>query len=229
MPRPGCRISEELFLRLAVLEDVIGTEALQVLKNAVQSDLDQVSRLARAMAAGSTARQNTDGHDSTWHFPAFPRYHFSIAVSPRIEDLESRIVEEEALKLAALESNRVLQHDLPTHRTVILPTVCYSTLETDVCCASTLYGGAYGAMPYRSTTGSTTDRMVLCNVRCTPKVLAVVVPQTVRCYAMSGTARSYRFRYRLTLTERIWRYQENLRMQSTRLAEVQEKLALLDR
>jgi hypothetical protein len=41
------RMSEELELRLSVLEEAIGREATQLLKLTIQSDLDQVRRLAR--------------------------------------------------------------------------------------------------------------------------------------------------------------------------------------
>ena len=91
-------MSEELELRLSVLEEAIGREATQLLKLTIQSDLDQVCRLARKdeaakFAKKSTATGKTGGRSG----------------GVDIEEMEAQLREEEALKLQAQEQVSVLK------------------------------------------------------------------------------------------------------------------------
>ena len=95
------RMSEELELRLSVLEEAIGREATQLLKLTIQSDLDQVCRLARKdeaakFAKKSTATGKTGGRSG----------------GVDIEEMEAQLREEEALKLQAQEQVSVLKENL---------------------------------------------------------------------------------------------------------------------
>uniref|UniRef100_A0A7S0HBB1 Uncharacterized protein n=1 Tax=Hanusia phi TaxID=3032 RepID=A0A7S0HBB1_9CRYP len=95
-------MSEELALRLSVLEPAIGKEALKVLQNCVQSDLDQVVKMMKQQSSSKDGgRQPSE-------------------VSETIAELEGRIVEEEALKLSALEQVNALKENLRMQSTRVL-------------------------------------------------------------------------------------------------------------
>jgi len=94
------RMSDELALRLSVLEEAIGREAIQMFKLNVQGDLDQVCRLARKDEAAKLAKKSSGGDKS------------GRSGVVDIDEMETRLLEEEALKLAAEEKVRELMENL---------------------------------------------------------------------------------------------------------------------
>ena len=98
------RMSEELALRLSVLEDAIGREAAPLLKLTIQSDLNQVCQLARKDEAAKSAKKGGGGGGGG-----------SGGKSGRgvdVEEMEAQLLEEEALKLAAQEQVTMLKENL---------------------------------------------------------------------------------------------------------------------
>uniref|UniRef100_A0A7S4KEP5 Uncharacterized protein n=1 Tax=Guillardia theta TaxID=55529 RepID=A0A7S4KEP5_GUITH len=95
-------MSEELALRLSVLEQAIGKEAVKVLQSCVQSDLDQVAKTVKQQSSSKDGGRQTS------------------EVSETIAELEGRIVEEEALKLSALEQVNALKENLRMQNTRVL-------------------------------------------------------------------------------------------------------------
>ena len=93
------RMSEELELRLSVLEEAIGREATQLLKLTIQSDLDQVCRLARKDEAAKFAKKGGVGKPGRTGGVDF-------------DEMEAQLLEEEALKLQAQEQVSVLKENL---------------------------------------------------------------------------------------------------------------------
>jgi len=94
------RMSEELELRLSVLEEAIGREATQLLKLTIQSDLDQVCRLARKDEAAKSAKKGSSGKTG------------GRSGGVDIDEMEAQLREEEALKLQAQEQVAVLKENL---------------------------------------------------------------------------------------------------------------------
>lgn len=94
------RMSEELALRLSVLEEAIGREATQLLKLTIQSDLDQVCRMARKDEAAKFAKKSVGGGKP------------GRSGGVDVDEMEAQLLEEEALKLAAQEQVAQLKDTL---------------------------------------------------------------------------------------------------------------------
>lgn len=91
------RMSEELALRMTVLEEAVGREAAQMLKLSIQSDLDQVCRMARKEEAAKAKKTSGSGKS---------------AKGADLDEVEAQRLEEEALKVAAQEQVAVLKENL---------------------------------------------------------------------------------------------------------------------
>lgn len=87
-------MSEECAARIKALEKVITKEGAQIIKKSVQSDMDAVCRISRSLGGGGAGGSG------------------GAAMEGLIEELESRIVEEEMLKNSALDHGRQLQEQL---------------------------------------------------------------------------------------------------------------------
>ena len=85
-----------------MLEQAIGKEAVKVLQSCVQSDLDQVAKTVKQQSSSKDGGRQTS------------------EVSETIAELEGRIVEEEALKLSALEQVNALKENLRMQNTRVL-------------------------------------------------------------------------------------------------------------
>ena len=100
------RMSEELALRLSVLEDAIGREAAQLLKLTIQSDLNQVCQLARKDEAAKSAKKGGGGGGGGGGVGA------KTVRGVDVDEMEAQLLEEEALKLAAQEQVTMLKENL---------------------------------------------------------------------------------------------------------------------
>ena len=98
------RMSEELALRLSVLEDAIGREAAQLLKLTIQSDLNQVCQLARKDEAAKSAKKGGGGGGGG--------VGAKTVRGVDVDEMEAQLLEEEALKLAAQEQVTMLKENL---------------------------------------------------------------------------------------------------------------------
>ena len=91
------RMSEELALRLQVLADVIGRDATQIFRLTIQSDIDQVCRMARKDEQSKLKKVNTSQ---------------GAAGRGASEEMEAQLLEQEALKVAAQEQLAALKDSM---------------------------------------------------------------------------------------------------------------------